>query len=50
MKILMLLPAVVSLLYTATAIAFIAKGKPAWAVVYLSYAAANIGLILAAKG
>ena len=49
MKFLMLLPVVVSVLYAVTAAAFMVKRKPEWAIVYLSYAMANVGLVLAAS-
>ena len=40
---------VCGLLYVGTAIAFLFQGKPLWTGVYLSYAAANVFLILVAR-
>jgi len=41
------MPAVVGVLYTITAIAFFMKHDFPWGLVWISYAAANLGLILA---
>jgi len=40
-------PAVVALLYMATGVAFLWRHNWAWAAVWLCYAVANVGLILA---
>ncbi len=40
---------VCGLLYVGSALAFLLQGKPLWAGVYLSYAAANVFLILLAR-
>ena len=41
-----ILPAIVGLLYLIVGICYIAKRDFAWAMVWISYALANIGLIL----
>lgn len=46
-KLIILLPGITMVLYLATSIAFCAKRQPAWALVYASYALANVGLIWA---
>jgi hypothetical protein len=40
------IPSIVFLLYSATAIAWAIKGDYCWALVWGSYALANIGMIL----
>jgi len=44
-----LLPAVVFVLYLITAVCYAMKHNWAWALVWFSYAMANLGLIIAAK-
>lgn len=46
-KLIVLLPGITGVLYAFTALAFCARKQPAWAIVYFSYAMANVGLILA---
>jgi hypothetical protein len=46
-RLIVLLPSVVLLLYLATAVAFLVKKQPSWALVYFAYSLANIGLIWA---
>lgn len=41
-----IIPSIVFLLYTATAIAWAIKGDYAWAMVWGAYALANIGMII----
>jgi len=40
------LPAIVGLLYFTVAFCYLCKGDYAWAIVWASYAMANIGLIM----
>ena len=44
-RLIVLLPAVTGVLYALTAVAFLTKRKPSWAIVYFAYAMANVGLI-----
>lgn len=46
-KLIVLLPGITMCLYFLTGLACCAKRQPAWAIVYFSYAAANVGLIWA---
>lgn len=46
-KLIVMLPAVTGVLYALTALAFIVKKQPSWALVYFAYALANVGLICA---
>jgi len=46
-KLIFWLPAIVGILYIITSLAFVYKQQPAWALIYFSYALANIGLIWA---
>ena len=46
-KLVVLLPGITGCLYLLTAIAFCAKRQPSWALVYFSYALANVGLVWA---
>jgi len=46
-KLVIILPGVTGVLYAVTALAFVAKKEPSWALVYASYALANVGLIWA---
>lgn len=46
-RLVVLLPGITAVMYAVTACAFCAKKQPSWAVVYFSYAAANVGLIWA---
>jgi hypothetical protein len=46
-RLIVLLPSVVMLLYIATAVAFLVKKQPSWALVYFAYSLANVGLIWA---
>ena len=39
-------PMIVGLLYSSVAIAYLFKGDVAWAIVWGSYALANVGLIM----
>ena len=41
-----LMPAIVGVLYSAVAIAYLIKGDIPWAIVWAGYAFANIGLII----
>jgi hypothetical protein len=41
-----IVPMIVGLLYSSVAIAYLFKGDIAWAIVWGSYALANVGLIL----
>jgi len=41
-----LVPMVVGILYASVAVAYLGKGDIAWAIVWGSYALANVGLIL----
>jgi hypothetical protein len=47
MKVEVALPAVVTVLYLVTAIAFLRKGNLPWALTWGAYSMANIGLIWA---
>jgi hypothetical protein len=46
-RLIILLPGAVLLLYITTAIAFLIKKQPSWALVYFAYSLANVGLIWA---
>ena len=41
------LPAIVAVLYLLTSVEFTFEGRWGWALVYFSYALANVGLIFA---
>lgn len=41
-----LVPAIVGLLYTSVAIAYLIKGDVPWSIVWASYGLANVGLII----
>ena len=42
-----LIPSVVGVLYASVGVAYIIKGDYPWAIVWVSYALANLGLVLA---
>ena len=44
------LPLIAAILYAITAIGYIYKKEYAWGLVWFSYSAANVGLVLAAMG
>jgi len=46
-KLIVLLPGITMVLYGVTALAFLSKREPSWALVYAAYALANLGLIMA---
>jgi len=41
-----LVPAIVGVLYTGVAVAYLVKGDIPWSIVWASYGLANVGLIL----
>ncbi len=43
-------PIIAGLLYLTTGIAYSVKGCPGWAIMWFSYALANVGIIIAASG
>jgi hypothetical protein len=43
------LPAIVGVLYFITGVAYACRKEWAWAIVWMAYAVANVGLILAGK-
>jgi len=46
-RLIVILPGITMALYAIVAIAFASKREWAWAVVYIGYALANVGLIIA---
>jgi hypothetical protein len=46
-RLIVLLPGITGGLYLITALAFLARRQPAWALTYFAYALANVGLIWA---
>ena len=44
-----LIPSIVTVLYGATSVCYLLKGEYSWALVWGSYATANLGLIFSSK-
>ncbi len=49
-KMLVAMPLIVGALYALTGIGYLWKREFGWAIVWLSYGLANVGLIMAASG
>lgn len=47
---LIILPCVVMFLYAIVGSIYVSRGEYGWALVWLCYAGANLGMILAARG
>ena len=49
-KLLVAMPAIVGVLYAITGLGYLWKRECGWGIVWISYALANLGLIMAASG
>lgn len=49
-KLLVAMPAIVGVLYALTGFGYLWRREYGWAIVWISYGLANVGLIMAASG